>query len=70
MGKEEIKYNKAIEELEKILTRIQNEEIDLDDLTKELKRAKELIIICKNKIEKTEMDIKEVVKGFDSPENP
>ena len=52
MAKEEIKYGKAIEELEGILERIQSGEVDIDDLAKEVKRATELIKLCKNKIEK------------------
>lgn len=65
MVKEEIKYGKAIEELEGILERMQGGEVDIDDLTKEVKRAVELIKLCKNKIEKTELEIKEVVKDFE-----
>lgn len=65
MPKEEVKYSKAIEELEKILERIQNEEIDIDDLAKEIKRATELIKLCKEKIEKTELEVKEVIKSFE-----
>lgn len=65
MAKEEIKYGKAIEELEGILERIQSGEVDIDDLAKEVKRATELIKLCKNKIEKTEVEIKEVVKDFE-----
>lgn len=65
MVKEEIKYGKAIEELEGILERIQGGEVDVDDLSKEVKRAVELIKLCKNKIEKTELEIKGVVKDFE-----
>ncbi|MCM8792564.1 MAG: exodeoxyribonuclease VII small subunit [Candidatus Omnitrophica bacterium] len=65
MPKEEIKYNKAVEELEKILERIQSGEVDVDDLAKEVKRATELIKLCKEKIEKTELEVKEVVKSLE-----
>jgi len=69
MAKEEIKYGEAIKEVDKILQRIQGGEVDIDDLAKEVKRAVELIKICKNKIEKTEMEIKEVVKTFEEPKS-
>jgi len=65
MVKEEKKYSKAIEELEEILKRIGSGEIDIDDLAKEVKRAVELIKLCKDKIEKTELEIKEVIKDFE-----
>ena len=63
---EDIKYSKAIKELDEILQRIQGEEVDVDDLAKEVKRAVELIKVCKGKIKKTEMEIKKVVEGFES----
>ncbi|MCM8799577.1 MAG: exodeoxyribonuclease VII small subunit [Candidatus Omnitrophica bacterium] len=69
MPKEELKYSKAIEELEKILNKIQNEEIDIDDLAREVKRAIELIKLCKEKIEKTELEVKEVIKSFEEEKN-
>ena len=43
----EIKYGKAMEELEEILKRIEQEEVDIDDLAQEVKRASELIQLCK-----------------------
>lgn len=64
----DIKYSKAIKELDQILRRIQGEEVDVDDLAKEVKRAVELIKVCKGKIKKTEMEIKKVVDGFESTE--
>ena len=64
MPKEDIKYNKAIQELESIIEKIQSQQIDVDDLSKEVKKAIELIKLCKAKIEKTEMEVEEVVKSF------
>lgn len=69
MAKEGIKYGEAIKELDKILQRIQGGEVDVDDLAKEVKRAVELIKICKERIEKTEMEVKEVVKTFQKPKS-
>ena len=68
MANKDIKYSEAINELDEILQRIQGEEVDVDDLAKEVKRAVELIKICKGKIEKTEMEVKKVVEGFESTE--
>jgi exodeoxyribonuclease VII small subunit len=65
MAKEEIKYNQAIEELNRILERIQTEKVDVDDLSKEVKRAVQLIKLCKDKIEKTEMEVKKITKEFE-----
>lgn len=60
----EIKYSKAIKDLDEIIRKIENEEIDVDELSGSVKRAVELIRVCKDKIEKAEMEVKEVVDGF------
>lgn len=57
----ETKYNKAIKRLEEIIERIENEEIDVDELSDKVKEAIELIAMCKEKIEKAEMEVKRVV---------
>jgi len=50
-------YQKAYTELQSIVARLQNEEIGLDDLSKEVKRAAELIKLCKEKLRDVEKDI-------------
>ena len=58
------KYNKAIKRLEEIVAKIENEEIDVDELSDKVKEAVELITACKEKIEKAEMEVKRVVDSF------
>lgn len=60
------KYNKAMVRLEEIVHQIESEEIDVDDLAARVKEAVELIRVCKDKIEKAEMEVTEVVKTFKS----
>ena len=60
----EIKYHKAIKELEDIIEKIENEEIDVDELSDKVKRAVSLVKICKDKIEKAEMEVKKVVDNL------
>lgn len=55
------KYNKAIKRLEEIVSKIENEEIDVDELSEKVKEAVELITTCKERIEKAEMEVKRVV---------
>ncbi len=57
----ETKYSKAIKRLEEIIEKIENEEIDVDELSEKVKEAVELITTCKGKIEKAEMEVKRVV---------
>lgn len=57
----ETKYNKAIKRLEEIIEKIENEEIDVDELSDKVKEAVELITTCKERIEKAEMEVRRVV---------
>ena len=61
----ELKYGKAIKRLEEIIQKIETEEIDVDELSAKVKEAVDLIKVCKNKIEKAEMEVKQVVAGFE-----
>jgi exodeoxyribonuclease VII small subunit len=55
------KYNKSIKRLEEIVSKIENEEIDVDELSEKVKEAVELITTCKERIEKAEMEVKRAV---------
>ncbi len=59
-----MKYKQAFQELNKILKDLQSEDIDVDELTDKVKRALELIKICKEKIEKTELEVKKIIEEF------
>ncbi len=61
----EVKYSKAIEKLDEIMQKIESEEIDVDELSAKVKEAVTLIKLCKTKIEKAEMEVKQVVKDFE-----
>ena len=66
MAKKEIKYNEAINEIEEILQKIENDELDVDELSEKVKRVSELLIICKNKLHKTEEEVEKILKNMDS----
>ncbi len=57
----ETKYSKSIKRLEEIIEKIENEEVDVDELSDKVKEAVELITTCKDRIEKAEMEVKRVV---------
>lgn len=58
-------YTEAITELEAIVEEIENEDISVDDLSKKVKRASELIRLCKTKLTKTEQEVNEVLKEIE-----
>jgi exodeoxyribonuclease VII small subunit len=68
MTKQKITYNKAIKELEQILLKIENEELDVDDLSDYVKRASVLVKMCEEKLKKTESDVEKILDELDGDE--
>ena len=60
MAKKEKTYSEAIKELETILDRIESGDLEVDVLTAEIKKASELIKFCKDKLYKTDEEIKKI----------
>ena len=56
-----ISYTEAISELESIVTEIEEGEITIDTLSEKVKRASELIRICKSKLTSTEEDVNKIL---------
>ena len=61
----DIKYSKAIKRLNEIIGSIESDDIDVDDLSARVKEAVELIRVCKSKIQKAEMEVKQVVDDLE-----
>jgi exodeoxyribonuclease VII small subunit len=61
MAKKKITYKEAVEEIEKIMAKLENEEIDIDELSKNVKRAGELITFCKQQLRNTEEEIEHIL---------
>jgi exodeoxyribonuclease VII small subunit len=60
------KFGEAVSELEEILRRIESEEIDIDELATELKKAAQLLELCRDKIRKAEVEVTQIVQSLDS----
>lgn len=61
MAKKDIKYEEAVAQLEEIVDKMENDELDIDQLSEQLKRAKELVKLCKDKLTKTDEEIKKLL---------
>lgn len=61
MAKQEMKYEAAVQELEEIVDKMENDELDIDQLSEQLKRAKTLVKLCKDKLTKTDEEIKKLL---------
>ncbi|HZB14676.1 MAG TPA: exodeoxyribonuclease VII small subunit [Chryseolinea sp.] len=59
-------YAEAYEELQRIVSEIENGEISVDELSEKVKRATELIRICKLKLSTTEEDVNKILKDLES----
>ncbi len=54
-------YSEAMEEIEQIIQRIEAEEISIDTLEVELKKAKKLFEYCKKKLKDTQSSIENIL---------
>ncbi len=62
---EEITYTAAFEELQIIVTEIEKGEITVDVLSEKVKRAAQLIKVCKTKLSSTEEDVNAILKDLE-----
>lgn len=61
--KEKISYEEAVHQLEQIVDKMENGELDIDKMTEQLKEAQQLIKFCKDKLTKTDDEIKKILDG-------
>ena len=57
--KEQMTFDKAYAEIEEIVGQIENEAIPLDQLAEKVKKAKELIAYCDEKLRNIEAELKD-----------
>ena len=57
MAKKELSYKQAFDELKEIAESLDKGELEIDQLTSKIKRATELLQICKEKLRTIENDI-------------
>ena len=65
MAKEEIKYEEALDRLERIVKQMENNELDIDVMGEQLKQAQKLIKLCKDKLTKADNEIKRILEKTD-----
>lgn len=64
-----ITYNQAVKQIEEILNRIENEDLDVDELTNMVKTASGLIKFCKSKLFESEKEIEKILNDIDVKED-
>ncbi len=59
-------YTQAFEELQQIVSEIEEGRISVDELSEKVKRAAYLINICKTKLTSTEEDVSKILKDLEN----
>lgn len=59
-------YAQAFDELQQIVSEIEEGQISVDELSEKVKRAAYLINICKAKLSSTEEDVNKILKDLDN----
>lgn len=63
MAQKRFNYNESIQEIEQILERFRNEELDVDRLASEVKRATELISACRKRLTTIEEEVTNILEA-------
>jgi len=58
-------YNEAVEKLRQIVEEIEKGELDVDVLSEKAKEAARLIKLCKEKLLKTDEEVKKILEELD-----
>ncbi len=66
--KQQPKYEEAMKQLEDIVSRMESGQLDVDSMVSELKTAQGLIKMCKDKLTKTDEEIKSILAADEDNE--
>jgi exodeoxyribonuclease VII small subunit len=66
ISKKTVSYKEAINEIEEILNKLENNELDVDELSEKVKRVSQLVTLCKEKLHNTEEEIDKILKEMDN----
>jgi exodeoxyribonuclease VII small subunit len=66
VSKKTVSYKEAITEIEEILRQLENNELDVDELSEKVKRVSQLVTLCKERLHNTEKEIDKILKEMDN----
>lgn len=58
-------YQQAMDELDAIVSQIENDELSIDELSSKIKKASELITFCKVKLRKTDEEVEKMLNDIE-----
>ncbi|OQA89502.1 MAG: exodeoxyribonuclease VII small subunit [Elusimicrobia bacterium ADurb.Bin231] len=62
---EKFSYTKTLKELQDILSELESDDVEIDRIADNVRKSVSLIKALREKLRKTETEIKEIVKEFD-----
>ncbi|MCR4964573.1 MAG: exodeoxyribonuclease VII small subunit [Bacteroidales bacterium] len=62
----ELTYTEAYEQLQEIVSKMENADISVDELSDNIKKATQLIKICKDKLTKTEAEVNKTIAELEA----
>ncbi len=65
MDTENLTYTQAFEQLQKIIAKMESSQMQVDELSENIKTATTLIKICKDKLSSIEVDVNELIKDIE-----
>jgi exodeoxyribonuclease VII small subunit len=66
MSEIELSYREALEELRAIHARLRGDEVDVDNLIEDVKRAADLVAFCRERLTAIGERLEEVLADFDT----
>lgn len=65
-GADDVGYAEALDELEEILGELEGDDLDVDVLAERVRRAGELIAVCRSRIQRAEADVAGIVAELET----
>ncbi|WP_298612559.1 exodeoxyribonuclease VII small subunit [uncultured Odoribacter sp.] len=62
---EKLSYKEAMAEIESIVTMLEENKLDVDELSAKVKRVSQLIAFCKSKLHNTEEEVENILKTME-----
>lgn len=63
---ETLSYEQAYSELRQIIDRLENSDVNIDVLTKEIEKAESLLDFCNKRLSQVEVDVQELTKRLEA----
>lgn len=63
---ETLSYEQAYSELRQIIDRLENSDVNIDVLTKEIERAESLLDFCNKRLSQVEVDVQALTKRLEA----